>query len=256
MTLLAILITVVAGVAMGWINNVAGGAGMFALWAFRYACGLPLEIANPTARVAAVAIGLFSFLGYMRAGQRAPLRAWLHGLLAIPGAVLGSRLALLLPPIAFRVYLASVMVMLLWQLRRPAPAQAAAGQPQWLTVLACLLIGLHMGYSQVGTGLVITLVLAAAYRRDLVALNAGKSAIVIATSCSSVTTFWAAHAIAWVPGAVLAAGAAFGSYIASHWAVRKGSEGVRRVVIAIALLTLVEQTISVVLDACSQKHSG
>jgi len=82
-TLFAVLITVVAGAAMGWINNVAGGAGMFALWALQYACGLPLAIANPTARVAAVAIGLFSFLGYLRAGHRAPPRAWLHGLCAM-----------------------------------------------------------------------------------------------------------------------------------------------------------------------------
>src|SRR5262245_51742726 len=66
----AALIYFVAGAAMGWINNVAGGAGVFALWAFQYAGGLELRIANPTARVAAVAIGLFSFLGYLRAGRR------------------------------------------------------------------------------------------------------------------------------------------------------------------------------------------
>src|SRR5262245_27996515 len=118
----AALIYFVAGAAMGWINNVDGGAGVFALWAFEYAGGLPLDIANPTARVGAVAIGVFSFLGYLRAGRRPDARAWRQGLFAVPGALLGSWLALWLEPIVFRIYLATVMVLLLHQqLRRRTP---------------------------------------------------------------------------------------------------------------------------------------
>ena len=54
MDLLAIPTTVLAGMAMGWINNIAGGAGIFALWAFQYVCGLPLYVANPSSRLGAI----------------------------------------------------------------------------------------------------------------------------------------------------------------------------------------------------------
>ena len=243
MWFLAVPIALVAGAAMGWINNVAGGAGVFALWALQYAWDLPIEVANPTARVAAVAIGLFSFLGYLRHGHRPPPRSWGHAVFSIPGAVLGSRLALALPQVVFRAYLAAVVLLLLRQQLRPAPARAAREPPAWQPALGCLLIGLHMGYAQIGAGLLTALLLAGAYRHDLVAVNAAKSVVVILTAVSSVVTFGAAHMIQWLPGCCVAGGAACGSYVASRWSVRKGSSAVRRVVIAIALLTLIEQLV-------------
>jgi uncharacterized membrane protein YfcA len=243
----AVAITLAAGMAMGWINNVAGGAGIFALWAFLYACDLPLALANPSARVAAVAIGLFSFLGYTRAGRNIPLRAWLQGLLAVPGALVGSQLALSLPDLAFHAYLAVVLGLLLWQQLRPQVPTGGRERPFWLAALGCLLIGMHMGYAQVGTGLVATLVLAAAYDRDLVAVNAAKSTVVILTSVASVSSFWVAGSIAWLPAITLAAGAAVGSYCASHWSVARGSRAVRRVVVAISIVTLAEQLVRIAL---------
>lgn len=246
MSLAAIVVTALAGLAMGAINNVAGGAGIFALWAFEYACGLPLGIANPSARVAAVTIGTFAFLGYLRAGRRVPARTWLQGLIAVPGAIAGSALALDLPPILFRGYLAALMVLLLWQqLRRPPAPGTARPRPWWLGALGTFAIGLHMGFAQIGTGLVATLVLAAAHDRDLVAVNAAKSTIVVLTAIASVASFAAADSIAWAPAVALAIGAGIGSYAASHWSVRKGSAAIRRVVIAIAAVTLLEQLVRI-----------
>ena len=240
-TILAVAVTVVAGIAMGAINNVAGGAGVLGLLAFEYLWGLPLERANPSTRLAAVAIGTFAFLGFLRAGRQVPRRAWLQALMALPGAILGSHLALGLPPMLFRSYLAAVLALLLWQqLRARPPASSAAASP-WRGALGCLVIGLHMGYVQVGTGLVAALVLAHAYDRDLLTVNAVKSVIVILTSIASAGSFAVAGAIDWVPAITLACGAAGGSYLASHWSVAKGTGAVRRVVVVIATLTLLEQ---------------
>ena len=54
--MLAIAITVIVGIAMGAINNLAGGAGVLGLIVFEYVWGLPLAAANPSTRIAAVAI--------------------------------------------------------------------------------------------------------------------------------------------------------------------------------------------------------
>src|SRR5262249_5828768 len=124
-TLLAILITAVAGTAMGWINNLAGGAGVLGLMAFEDVCGLPHAQANASMRLGAVCVGLFSYAGYRQAGQRVPLRVWLQGLWAVPGAWFGSWLALHLPDLVFWLYLAVVLGLLLVQQLRPTRAAAA-----------------------------------------------------------------------------------------------------------------------------------
>ena len=143
MEILALAITAIAGVAMGAINNVAGGAGVLALLAFEHLHGLPLSLANPSSRVAAVAIGTFSFLGFWRAGRRPPPRAWLQALLAVPGALLGSNLALQLPDLAFRGYLAAMLVLLLRQQLKAAPIGEQPQRPAWVAALGCFLIGLN-----------------------------------------------------------------------------------------------------------------
>lgn len=239
MTILAILLTVTAGVFMGAINNLAGGAGVIGLMAFEYACGLPYATANPSLRLAAVTIGVFSFLGYLRAGKRVPMRVWWLGMWAVPGAPLGSWLALYVPELAFWLYLGVALALLLRQQLRPMKLGPMHAHPHWHIALGCFLIGVHMGYAQVGVGLLTTLVLTATYDRDLVAVTAAKSALVVMTSITSVTTFASAGAIAWQPALWLALGTGTGAYLISHWAVAKGATAVRKVVLGITALTLV-----------------
>ena len=173
MDLLPIVLTVVAGVAMGAINNVAGGAGVLGLLAFEYGFGMPLSSANPSTRLAAVAIGTFACLGFLRAGRKIPKAAFAQALCALPGAWLGSQLALGLPPLVFRSYLAVVMALLLRQMLQKKKPDTTP-RPAWLAALGCTVIGLHMGYVQVGTGLITSLMLAHAYDRDLLAVNTAK----------------------------------------------------------------------------------
>lgn len=238
MGLVAILITVAAGLAMGAINNLAGGAGVLGLMAFEYGCGLSHDVANPSLRLAAVTIGLFAWLGYRRAGHRVPLRIWLLGLWAVPGAPVGAWLALHLHPLLFWIYLAVVLALLMLQQLRPLRLGSPDRHPRWQLVLGCVLIGVHMGYAQVGVGLLTTLLLVATYDRDLIATTAAKSAIVVMTSIASVATFSEAHAIAWEPALWLALGTAIGAFQISRWAVAMGPTVVRRIVVTVAMLTL------------------
>ena len=182
----AIALTVVAGLAMGAINNIAGGAGVLGLLAFEYGFGLPLQTANPSTRLAAVAVGCFAFLGFLRAGQKIPKAALTQAVIALPGALCGAYLALDLPDLIFRSYLAFVMVLLLWQQLRGIPSNPRPAS-SWARAFGCFMIGLHMGYVQVGTGLMATLVLARAYDRDLLAVNAAKSIVVLITATPSAT---------------------------------------------------------------------
>lgn len=241
-----IALTVVAGVAMGAINNVAGGAGVIGLLMFEYGFGLPLDTANPSTRLGAVAIGTFAYIGFVRAGRKIPKQALGQALLALPGALIGAKLAIGLPPLVFRGYLAVVMVLLLCQ-QLGAIRASIRPSPLWQRALGCFVIGLHMGFVQVGTGLVATLVLAKAYDRDLLAVNSAKCIVVIVTAVTSATSMAIDGAITWTPAIALASGCAIGSYLASHWSVKQGAGAVRRVVIVLAALTLLEQIRQIVL---------
>ena len=255
MELAALLITAVAGVAMGFINNIAGGAGVFALWSFQYACGLPLWMANPTTRLGAIGVGLFAWLGFLRAGVKAPARAWRLALFAIPGAFAGNLLALKAPDLLFRVYLATVLLALLVQQNRAKKKPHDDAVREWIGAPGCFLIGVHMGFAQIGTGFLCALVLLTSYSKDFVQANVAKSVVVITSSIASITGFVLAPmlfesqppVIAWGPAVALAVGTATGSFLASKWTVNRGSAAVQRVVLAIAVLALVEQFVQIAL---------
>lgn len=237
---LTIAITIAAGVVMGAINNLAGGAGIVGLMAFEYACGLPLAIANPSLRPAGLCVGLFALLGYLRAGKRASLKTWLASLWAVPGAPLGSWLALQLPDWVFWSYLVVVLGLLLRQQTRPVvPDAPERVYPAWAGPLGCFFAGVHMGYAQVGAGLLSTLLLTATFGRDLLNLAVAKSTLVIVTCLASVGSFWSAGAMAIEPALWLAVGTAIGAYRASGWAVAKGAGAMRQVIVAVTAVMLV-----------------
>jgi uncharacterized membrane protein YfcA len=237
--LLAALALLAAGLVMGWINYLAGAAGVVGLFALEQAAGLRTEVANGSLRLAAFAIGLAGFLGFRSRGQSIPGRAWLLGLAALPGAVVGTVLALRLPVWTYRTYLIVLLAALLWQqLRNAAPKPRAAPFPPWLSALLVAFVGLHMGFVQIGTGLVAILALAMFYSRNLVEVAATKTTLVLVASCASLLGFAAGDAVAWSPALALAAGAGLGSFFASRWSVDRGHGAVRVVVLVITALAL------------------
>ncbi|MHC5065496.1 MAG: hypothetical protein ACYTG5_16145, partial [Planctomycetota bacterium] len=93
----SVLILLAAGGAMGFINNLAGAGGLIGLLALDLAVQMDPSGANAAIRPSALAIGISGLVGFYTKGQKVPLRAWGFGLVAVPGAVAGSVLALTLP---------------------------------------------------------------------------------------------------------------------------------------------------------------
>ena len=239
-SLVETLWVVAAGLAMGAINNLAGAAGVLGLIAFEDAVGLTPAVANGSLRLAAITIGLGGWIGFHSRGMRIEPQAWRLAACTVPGAVLGVALAVRLPEWVWRTYLLVVMVgVLAQQFSNVHPGARPLARRGVAAYLALGLVGLHMGFVQVGVGLVAILTLAHFHSRDLVEVNTTKMALVIVSAVVSALEFMRHQAIAWGPALALAAAATAGSFWASRWSVARGHAAVRVVVIVITLAVVV-----------------
>ena len=235
------LVLLITGFLIGFINNLAGAAGVFGLIALEEMVGLGSADANRTLRPSALGIGLGGVLGFASRGRRAPVSAWVYGLAALPGAVTGTVLAIQLPVLVYRLVLASVIAVLLFQQLRPgsaSPDGALQRRPTWIHPLLFFLTGVHMGFVQVGTGLVAIAALTAVYSKDLVAVNTAKTAVVLVSAATSTAILSATGHIHWPAALPLALGALLGSFLAARWSVARGHGTVRLVVLVISVAVL------------------
>ena len=136
-----------------------------------------------------------------------------------------------------------VIALVLAQQFAPGSRSAARrGNPPSSLALAAVLftaVGIHMGFLQVGVGLLTMVALTRVHSPDLVTVNAAKMAIVLVTSIASTACFAAAGEIAWAPALWLAAGAGVGSFLAGSWSVRRGHGAVRIVVLIVCGVAMV-----------------
>jgi uncharacterized membrane protein YfcA len=259
--MLAALLLFAAGVAMGFVNNLAGAGGLIALAAFEFAAGLDPTASNAAMRPAAIAIGLAGMFAFASRGLRVPRHVWWWGLATVPGAVLGAVLAIRLPEIVYRVALLVVVLVLVARVLQPRRENAGSARrdhvpeagtaapvtPDRRTLIWFTLLGLHMGFLQVGVGLVAIAALSSLHSRDLVTVNAAKMVLVICSATVSTLVLGATGAIPYVPSLTLALGAGCGSFLAGRISVARGHGFVRGAVLAVCAFTLLRLVASFVL---------
>src|SRR5689334_10271766 len=152
---LDLALLLVAGVAAGIINTLAGG-GSFLTLPVLIGLGLPPGVANGTTRVSVLAQNAVSTLTFHQNGVRGyGITARLLGPVLI-GAVIGSWLATQIDDAMFRPVIG--VVLLLWAVylavkpdRFLHPPEQER-EPNWLSYFFSVLIGLYGGFLQAGVG--------------------------------------------------------------------------------------------------------
>jgi uncharacterized protein len=237
------LLILVTGFAVGWINNLAGAAGALGLIAFDWLLGMDVMAANAAIRPSALGIGLGGLIGFLSKKQEIPTKMWAYALLTVPGAVLGSFLVRPELELLFQLTLGALLLVVLGQSFANKSGGDTHGErapsPLWLLLLLFSWLGAHMGFIQVGTGLVSIFILSIVHSRDLVRVNAAKMVFVLIAAVTSNVTLAIQDKIVWGPALYLAAGAGVGSFLASRWSVKKGHGAVRFVVIGICVVVIV-----------------
>lgn len=242
MTLVDFFILVTAGIAVGFINTLAGGGSTISLSVLML-MGLSPAMANGTNRIG---IAIQNIVGVGSFKQQGVLDTKKGLLLAIPaviGSVLGAILAVDINEEVFEKAMAVILlVMLVFILFNPQKlikeqTELVNKKLSWKQYLLFFLIGIYGGFIHVGIGyfLLASLIMGAGY--ELVKANAVKLLIVLIYTPFSLVVFIWNDMIDYKMGFSLALGTALGAFIASRMAVKRGANFVRWVIVVIILLT-------------------
>ena len=231
---------ILVGVVAGFLNVLAGGGSLLTLPLLIF-FGLPAATANGTNRIAIFCQNIFAITGFKKRGVF-PLRL---ALLCTPPALLGSyigaNLAIDIDEALFRRLLALIMVaVLIFMALDPMKHFRCKEMPMspWRVVFLILSffgVGVYGGFVQAGVGfLIITALLI--HGLDLVRINAVKVLVIFAFTVIALGVFVKHGQVDYALGISLAVGNSAGGWIATHVAVTKGHDWIKRFVVITVLL--------------------
>jgi uncharacterized membrane protein YfcA len=236
---------IAAGFAAGFINTLAGSGSLITLPALIW-IGLPATVANGTNRIAILmqnVVGVGSFMRHKILDVRGTL---LLGIPATVGSVIGAQIAVNLDEVMMRRVIGAIMVaMLLVILVRPqrwlqGRQTELNGRPTWVQLLIFFAIGMYGGFIQAGVGIFLLAGLVLAVGYDLVRANAVKLGIVLFYIPFALAVFIRNHQVDLLAGLILGVGNMLGAWVGARTAVERGAVWVRRLLIAVVLVSAVD----------------
>ncbi len=237
---------VIAGIAAGFINTLAGSGSLITLSLLLF-LGVPADIANGSNRVGV----LFQTLTSAARFEREKALDWRGGIIlalpAIVGSLLGAQIAVSLDENLMRQVIGAVMlIMLVVILIRPkrwleGEREFFSARPSSFQLLIFFLIGIYGGFIQAGVGIFLLggLVLSAGY--NLVRANAVKTLIVLIFTIAALIIFIRNGQVRWDIGIPLAAGNALGGWLAAKTALERGAVFVRYILIGVVAFSALWQ---------------
>jgi len=242
MPFIEVVVLVVAGILVGFINTLAGGGSVISL-SILIMLGLPATVANGTNRIA---IGLQNLAAVSSFKQQKVLEWKKSVYLAIPtllGSLAGAEIAVDINEKVFEVAIGIIMIiMLIFILFKPqnyiyGKAEIREKKLHWKNYIIFFFIGIYAGFIHMGVGyfLLAGIVLGAGF--DLVKSNAIKVLIILLYTPFTLIIFFINQQISWKYGVILGVGSMIGALIASRMAVKKGVNFVKWVIVIVVLVT-------------------
>ena len=242
MSIVEIIVLIVAGVLVGFINTLAGGGSIISL-SLLMVLGLPPNVANGTNRIGIMVQNIIATLSFKQQKVLDFKKGLALGIPAMVGAVGGALIAVRISEDVLKVAMGVIMLlMLVFVLYNPKKwlygDEAKAGKKiSYKQVIIFFLIGVYGGFIQVGVGymLLAALILGAGY--SLVKANAVKVLIILLYLPFSLVVYILDDEVNWAYGLVMTIGNVTGAYIASRLAVKRGAGFVRIVIVVVIFLT-------------------
>lgn len=245
LTWLQAIVLVCSGLVVGFINTLAGGGTIISISLLMF-LGLPPATANGTNRIAVLAQNLSAVASF----SKQKLIDWGKSLkLAIPiivGSVLGAVIATYISNELFKYFFAGISVfiaiMLIFKPKRWLKEDPTLlnRRLQWWHYALFLFIGTYGGFIHVGVGYLILACLVLGTGNELVKANAIKTFLVLAYIPFSLVVFILAGHVNWTYGLIHAVGNVIGAQIGVRFAVKKGANFIRYIMIALIAVVILQ----------------
>ncbi|MCL4263998.1 MAG: sulfite exporter TauE/SafE family protein [Anaerolineae bacterium] len=236
------LAVIIAGIAAGFINTLAGSGSLITLPVLIF-LGLPANVANGTNRVGILFQNVVSTESFRRKGMMDMRGGLMLSVPAIIGSIIGAQIAVDLDEALMEKVIGALMIVMLVTLfvdpKRwvQGDMQHLQERPSLVQLLIFFVIGIYGGFIQAGVGIFLLAALVLNVGYNLVRANAVKNLIVLAFTISSLLVFIANDQVAWGIGLILAIGNSLGAWLAARVAVKRGAQFVRWVVIIVVAVS-------------------
>lgn len=242
-----ILLLIIAGVFVGFINTLSGGGSVISL-SLLLMLGLPADVANGTNRIGIFFQTLSSVGSFTRQKMFTDLRPVWLAIPATAGAIAGAWLAVDVDTRTIEIAMTAAMAGMLfflfykpekWLRERPALLE---GPVRWWQYAVFFAVGFYGGFIQVGVGYLLLVALVPGAGYGLVQANAVKNLIVFFYAIFALLVFIIDGKVDYYYGLLLSAGSMAGALAGSYLAVKKGAPLIRAVILAAVILTVLQVT--------------
>jgi uncharacterized protein len=247
MSVTEIIIIVLAGILVGFINTLSGGGSVISL-SLLILFGLPASIANGTNRISIFFQTLSSVGSFTRQKMFTTMKPVWLGIPATLGAVTGAWLAVDVNEKIIEISMAIAMVVMVFFLfykpdkwLKENVHRLNRKMSFWQLVLF-FIVGFYGGFIQVGVGYFLLMALVLGIGYDLVKANAVKNLIVFFYAIFALLVFIVNGQVNYLYGIILSVGSIIGALIASYLAVKKGAAFIRAVIVLSVILTILQIT--------------
>ncbi len=235
----AFIILFGVGLIAGFINVTAGGGSTLTLPVLIF-LGLESSLANGTNRVAILLQNISAVYSFKQEKYLQFKTSIKFALLTLPGAVLGTLLAVNLDDAIFQRILGIIMIGIIFSMLFPQKnitTKNETGKITFAVYLSMFGIGFYGGFIQVGVGFLLMAALRYLMKLNLVLVNMHKVFIVLIYTIPALIIFIVTGNINWIFGLYLAAGNVVGGWWGAKVSVKKG-EGFIKAVLAVAVFIM------------------
>ena len=215
----------------GFIDAVAGGGGLISLPAY-LAAGLPAHLAAGTNKMSAAISTVAATWRFATSGRVLWRLALIAAGMALVGAAIGTRLALLMSERMLRIVMLCVLpvVAVFCVVKKPKAQADTALDPKKEPYLACiigLIVGLYDGLVGPGTGTFMIMAFTAVMGMDLLTASGCAKVSNLASNVASAVVFILNAQVLWPVAVPAALCNMLGNITGARYAIRGGSKKVR-----------------------------
>ncbi|MCX6276482.1 MAG: sulfite exporter TauE/SafE family protein [Bacteroidetes bacterium] len=247
MSISIIIVIIIAGILVGFINTLSGGGSVISL-SLLVILGLPANIANGTNRISIFFQTLSSVGSFTRQKMFTNMRPVYLSIPATIGAIMGAYLAVDVNERVIEAAMGVSMVIMVfflfykpdkWLKENPV---LMAKPIRWHQLVIFFFVGFYGGFIQVGVGYFLLMALMLGVGYDIVKANAVKNLIVFFYAIFALLVFMVDGKVNYMYGLILSAGSMIGAWIASYLAVKKGAGFIRAIILLSVVLTILQIT--------------